>query len=242
MNLDFAAAMRRALQLTRAQDIAGATRIIQTALSRGEAADARHSQGDDITAPQPPQRRTPSLIDARAEIVESSSPEFSFATSAVAGAGVNTPNPGPLGARMRRPLGEVLKRLREGKARIGALDWPTARTRRQPLPIPEGARFLDRSFACAAGMRTYKVYIPVSVPERPVGLVVMLHGCKQDPDDFAAGTNMNAVAEQYRVLVAYPGQPNSANASAEAPRHAARHRRAPDRSWRQEPGHGHIQD
>jgi poly(hydroxyalkanoate) depolymerase family esterase len=114
---------------------------------------------------------------------------------------------------MRRPLGEVLKRLREGKARIGALDWPATRARRQPLPIPKGARFLHRSFACAAGMRSYKLYIPASAPERPLGLVVMLHGCKQDPDDFATGTNMNTLVEQYRVLVAYPHQPNSANAS-----------------------------
>jgi poly(hydroxyalkanoate) depolymerase family esterase len=214
MNLDFAAAMRRALQLTRAQDIAGATRVIQTALSRGEAADAGHSWRGDITAPQPPQRRTPSLIDPRGETVEPSpSPAFSFATSDAAGTGANAPGAASPGARLRRPLGEVLKRLQEGKARIGALDWPAARTRRQPPPIPDGARFLERSFACPAGMRSYKLYIPASAPEHPLGLVVMLHGCKQDPDDFAAGTNMNALAKQYGVLVAYPRQPNSANAS-----------------------------
>ena len=41
----------------------------------------------------------------------------------------------------------------------------------------------------------------------------MLHGCKQDPDDFATGTNMNAIAELNGMLVAYPRQSYSANPS-----------------------------
>jgi pimeloyl-ACP methyl ester carboxylesterase len=41
----------------------------------------------------------------------------------------------------------------------------------------------------------------------------MLHGCTQSPDDFAAGTQMNVVAEELSFLVAYPGQIQAANQS-----------------------------
>jgi poly(hydroxyalkanoate) depolymerase family esterase len=39
----------------------------------------------------------------------------------------------------------------------------------------------------------------------------MLHGCTQNPDDFAAGTAMNEVAEKNGLLVAYPHQSVASN-------------------------------
>lgn len=39
----------------------------------------------------------------------------------------------------------------------------------------------------------------------------MLHGCLQDPDDFALGTRMNAIAEEQRIFVLYPEQSETAN-------------------------------
>jgi poly(hydroxyalkanoate) depolymerase family esterase len=79
--------------------------------------------------------------------------------------------------------------------------------------LPKGARFEQLAFANEAGSRDYKLYIPSSFTGQPVPLVMMLHGCTQSPDDFAAGTRMNLMAEEFGFLVAYPAQPTSSNPS-----------------------------
>jgi poly(hydroxyalkanoate) depolymerase family esterase len=76
-----------------------------------------------------------------------------------------------------------------------------------------GGIFTTHLYRNLAGQRSYKLYIPKTKGSHPLPLIVMLHGCTQDPDDFAAGTRMNILAEEFGFLVAYPAQPQSANAS-----------------------------
>jgi poly(hydroxyalkanoate) depolymerase family esterase len=82
---------------------------------------------------------------------------------------------------------------------------------RVPAAVPEGGRFVTRSYTGHAGTRAYKLYVPSGYAGQAVPLIVMLHGCTQDPDDFAAGTRMNALAEEGTFLVAYPAQAGNAN-------------------------------
>ena len=77
--------------------------------------------------------------------------------------------------------------------------------------VPDGARFIEGTFSNAAGSRTYKLFIPSRSQGQQLPLVVMLHGCTQSPDDFAAGTRMNFLAEEQNCFVVYPEQPSGAN-------------------------------
>jgi poly(hydroxyalkanoate) depolymerase family esterase len=80
-----------------------------------------------------------------------------------------------------------------------------------PNIVPEGARFIESTYSSPAGSRAYRLFIPSRYQEEPLPLVVMLHGCTQSPDDFAAGTRMNFIAEQENCFVVYPAQPSEAN-------------------------------
>lgn len=79
-------------------------------------------------------------------------------------------------------------------------------------PLPDGAEFRSDRFTCSAGSRNYRTYVPATASEGVTGLVVMLHGCTQTPEDFAIGTGMNALAEQHRFVVLYPEQSRGDNA------------------------------
>ena len=62
------------------------------------------------------------------------------------------------------------------------------------------------------GERPYRVFSP-SVVRAGAPLIMMLHGCTQTPEDFAAGTRMNAAAEAAGAHVIWPEQTRSENAN-----------------------------
>ncbi len=87
-----------------------------------------------------------------------------------------------------------------------------SRTPAAEAPLSSPGRFIDSSFTGAAGTRAFKLFAPAGHAGEMLRLVVMLHGCTQDPDDFAAGTRMNALAQDDGFFVLYPAQAARSNA------------------------------
>src|SRR5467141_578687 len=181
--------VREATRLTRAGQLVKATVLLQRML-RGETAPEATSGTTGRVALT---GREPLIIDAKANAIEETdSPNLARVTSAqprVLGALLDTKEPSGLGLR------DLIKRA--------PLSTPDI--------VPEGARFIEATFSNPAGSRSYKLFIPSRYQGQPLPLVVMLHGCTQSPDDFAAGTRMNFIAEEQTCFVVYPAQRSEAN-------------------------------
>ena len=207
MNMDLANAMRAATQLTRAQKLMEATRLLQSALS-----------GREVVPSAPPHAQAAKGRAIEGRVIDLT-PNITARDLTVPFKG--KPEAPTEGLRSQKrtkawtagPLEGLVGTLAPDKLGSLNLDALAGVKPRKALKIPEGAQFLSRSFACAAGSRSYKLYIPSRHAVGRRGLIVMLHGGTQDGDDFAAGTRMNDLAEKHGLLVAYPTQPKAANAS-----------------------------
>jgi len=172
-----------ATRLTRAGRLVEAAELLQRML-RGESAP------DPISPARQPTLKQPSIIDAKANAIEENSPELARAEP-----------------RLHR---ELLDRTKQ-RRRFNLRTVPG----RKPLSpsdiVPDGTRFIEGTYSNPAGSRAYKLFIPSRHQDRSLPLIVMLHGCTQSPDDFAAGTRMNFIAEEKSCFVVYPAQPSDAN-------------------------------
>ncbi len=181
---------REATRLTRAGQLVEATALLQRML-RGECAPGPTSGSTARTAPA---RLEPPTIDVKANVVEERESRRPTQASSAQG----RKRPAPL----------------DGMRDFSGLGLRGPITRAPPSTsdiVPEGTRFIEGTFSNAAGSRNYKLFIPSRYQGQPLPLVVMLHGCTQSPDDFAAGTRMNFLAEEQNCFVVYPEQPSGAN-------------------------------
>ncbi|UEM20542.1 PHB depolymerase family esterase [Skermanella mucosa] len=202
MNSRFSSGMppgfAEATRLTGAGKLAEATALIQRLLN---------GTGGEAPAASAPASPSSTVIDVEPVHLDGEKPQAAPRPSAkFAGRLHPRPRTGSLPG-----LGETLRDL-AARGMPAGFDIGGGSSRPASDPLPDGASFETRSHAGPAGTRDYKLYVPAKRTDHPMPLVVMLHGCTQSPDDFAAGTRMNAVAEELGVLVAYPAQPSSANA------------------------------
>jgi poly(hydroxyalkanoate) depolymerase family esterase len=120
---------------------------------------------------------------------------------------------GKSGPQIRETLRQFLARMRQLGAARGLHRLVGPASEGPPATLPKGARFEEHTYANGVGSRAYKLYVPSGYNGQMLPLIVMLHGCTQSPDDFAAGTRMNDLAEDGTFLVVYPAQAPSANVS-----------------------------
>lgn len=97
--------------------------------------------------------------------------------------------------------------FREDKDFVAPFSTPVA-TSTETTP----ASFRQHTFQAGTLLYTYRLFIPSrAIAGSLMPVVVMLHGCKQNAEDFARGTAMNVIAEREKFIVLYPEQIRQAN-------------------------------
>ena len=149
MNMDLADGMRAAMKLMQAQKLMAATRVIQSTLSRSEQSEPPTQQAATDRAIEGP------TIDLTAEVIE---PDVMTVPEGEANSpsGLSLP---PNVAVWARRMGEMVQTQGETTLPRFSFDALTKARPSKTVVIPDGAQFLSRSFACAAGSRNYKLYI-----------------------------------------------------------------------------------
>jgi poly(hydroxyalkanoate) depolymerase family esterase len=180
--------VREATRLTRAGQFVEATTLLQRMLRRESSPDATLHTNPALTALKP------TIIDAKVNDVEHT----------------DRSDLAPPKFTQRPVFGDLLDRTKQ-RSKFGLRGVVKRAPPSTADIVPDGARFVEGTYTNSSGSRTYKLCIPSRYQGQPLPLVVMLHGCTQSPDDFAAGTRMNFIAEEQNCFVLYPAQRTEAN-------------------------------
>ena len=188
----------RATDLVRRGDPLAATRAIREALGGAAPSGAADPSAD-------PSPGTPS----------GASSDASFGTCPDPFGGASTSR----GGSLREMLRAAAAAARPGTGPIRAPSRPAGPAGRgaadagsEGVASSTGGRVVRGTFSSRLGTRDWRLYVPTAAAKgEPLPLVVMLHGCTQDADDFARGTRMDAVAEAAGAFALYPEQSSKAN-------------------------------
>jgi feruloyl esterase len=95
--------------------------------------------------------------------------------------------------------------VRESRVRPRAAAWAAGEWMRGEHPMAPAIGRLVQHLA-------YGLYVPPGARRKSMPLVVMLHGCQQNIDEFSQGTRMNLLADRHGFAVLYPEQSLRAHA------------------------------
>jgi poly(hydroxyalkanoate) depolymerase family esterase len=192
MNPDPSTAMGEALRLTRAGRLTEATAVLQRGLASAATRERESTSTrpcTDVSHPQLPVSNSRPPSWGEPPRAYAASPRPSEDVQATLPGAANTSSSIGRSEDVQSPIGNAAARA----------------------AVAPSGEIRQLNHTETAGTRNYDLYIPTSYAGEPVPLVLMLHGGRQNGQDFAAGTRMNEFAERHTFLVAYPEQSTSAN-------------------------------
>ena len=194
MTETFQGLMQEATRLTQSGRLKEATALIQVAMKQSVARESK----PPATPAKPHQA---DVLDGCVFEVEAEAP-VAYAA----------PDDAPDDTTDNAPA-DVAKASTASPLSRNPFDTSAGQARHAPLPRES---FSGGQFVRDSQSHQYKLYSPPQqASDARLPLVVMLHGCTQNPDDFAVGTGMNVVgrgsASSPAFYVLYPSQTRAAN-------------------------------